>query len=147
MGYAQDKYIVTHNYTRNECCSPSFSFENFHISILGYRKHFQYVCYLSNSTTKLKRISETNNTLRRHCSDMIQKFASHHVARGEIIKVYLLFILNLDYIKAYMREVKSSQNQGLDDFCSDNQSASKQLNTLQIKHFLKYCVGSILERA
>ena len=46
-----------------------------------------------------------------------------------------------------MREVKSSQNQGLDDFCSDNQSASKQLNTLQIKHFLKYCVGSILERA
>ena len=69
------------------------------------------------------------------------------MARGEIIKVYLLFILNLDYIKAYMREVKSSQNQGLDDFCSDNQSASKQLNTLQIKHFLKYCVGSILERA
>ena len=27
-------------------------------------KHFQYVCYLSNSTTKLKRISETNNTPR-----------------------------------------------------------------------------------
>ena len=22
-------------------------FENYHISILGYRKHFQYVCYLS----------------------------------------------------------------------------------------------------
>ena len=27
-------------------------------------KHFQYVCYLSNSTTKLKIFSETNNTLR-----------------------------------------------------------------------------------
>ena len=37
---------------------------NYHISILGHRKHFQYVCYLSNSTTKLKRISETNNTPR-----------------------------------------------------------------------------------
>ena len=29
-------------------------------------KHFQYVCYLSNSNTKLKRISETNNTLAGH---------------------------------------------------------------------------------
>ena len=32
----------------------SFSLENFHIFIVGLRKHFQYVCYLSNSTTKLK---------------------------------------------------------------------------------------------
>ena len=33
-------------------------------SIKDCEKHFQYVCYLSNSTTKLKRISETNNTPR-----------------------------------------------------------------------------------
>ena len=33
-------------------------------SIQDCEKHFQYVCYLSNSTTKLKRIFETNNTLR-----------------------------------------------------------------------------------
>ena len=32
-------------------------------SIKDCEKHFQYVCYLSNSTTKLKRISQTNNTL------------------------------------------------------------------------------------
>ena len=46
-----------------------FAFENYHISIIGHRKHFQYVCYLSNSTTKLKRISETNNTLAGHCKN------------------------------------------------------------------------------
>ena len=40
-------------------------------------KHFQYVCYLSNSFTKLKRISETNNTHGGHCSMRIQKIASH----------------------------------------------------------------------
>ena len=33
-------------------------------SIKDCEKHFQYVCYLSNSTTKLKIFSETNNTLR-----------------------------------------------------------------------------------
>ena len=33
-------------------------------SIKDCEKHFQYVCYLSNSTTKLKIISETNNTSR-----------------------------------------------------------------------------------
>ena len=36
-------------------------------SIQDCEKHFQYVCYLSNSTTKLKIISETNNSLRGHC--------------------------------------------------------------------------------
>ena len=41
-----------------------------------------------------------------------------------------------------MRELKSSQNQGLDDFCSDNQSASKQLNTLQIKCFLNTALAA-----
>ena len=45
----------------------SFSSENFHISIIGYRKHFQYVAIHLNSITKLKRISETNNTLWGHC--------------------------------------------------------------------------------
>ena len=38
--------------------------ENFHIFLEGLRKHFQYVCYLSNSTTNLSKFSETNNTLR-----------------------------------------------------------------------------------
>ena len=33
-------------------------------SIKDCEKHFQYVCYLFNSTTKLKIFSETNNTLR-----------------------------------------------------------------------------------
>lgn len=41
----------------------SFSSENFHISIIGYRKHFQYVATHLSSNAKLKRISETNNTL------------------------------------------------------------------------------------
>ena len=46
----------------------SSSFENFHIFLQGLRKHFQYVCYQCNSTTKLKIISETNNTHRGHCN-------------------------------------------------------------------------------
>ena len=31
-------------------------------SIKDCEKHFQYVCYLSNSTTNLENISQTNNT-------------------------------------------------------------------------------------
>ena len=30
-----------------------FAFENYHISILGFRKHFQYVCYLFDSNTNI----------------------------------------------------------------------------------------------
>ena len=37
-------------------------------SIKDCEKHFQYVCYLSNSTTNLKRIYETNNTHTGHCT-------------------------------------------------------------------------------
>ena len=33
-------------------------------SIKDCEKHFQYVCYLSNSTTNLENISQTNNTPR-----------------------------------------------------------------------------------
>ena len=46
----------------------SFGLENFHIFYLELRKHLQYAAIHSNSTTKLKRISETNNTLAGHCS-------------------------------------------------------------------------------
>ena len=46
----------------------SFGLENFHIFYLEPRKHLQYAAIHSNSTTKLKRISETNNTLAGHCS-------------------------------------------------------------------------------
>ncbi len=35
------------------------------------RKHFQYVCYLSNSTTKVSIFSETNNTQLGHCISQI----------------------------------------------------------------------------
>ena len=48
----------------------SFGLKNFHIFRLGLRKHFRkYVCYLSNSTTKVIRISETSNTLMGHCAE------------------------------------------------------------------------------
>jgi hypothetical protein len=36
--------------------------ENFHIFLEGLRKHFLYVCYLSNSITKLRKFYKTNNT-------------------------------------------------------------------------------------
>ena len=39
-------YQYSHTYTRNECCSLSVSLENFHIFIVGLRKHFLYVCNL-----------------------------------------------------------------------------------------------------
>ena len=34
----------SYTYTRNECCPSSHRIENYHISILGLRKHFLYVC-------------------------------------------------------------------------------------------------------
>ena len=51
-------------------------FENYHISILGLTKTLS-ICLLlyPNSTTKLKRISETNNTLWGHCSARIKNEA------------------------------------------------------------------------
>ena len=60
-------------------------------SIKDCEKHFQYVCYLSNSTTKLKIISQTNNTPLGHCSNRIHKFASRYRARGEFIEAYLKY--------------------------------------------------------
>ena len=40
--------------------------------------------------TKLKRISETNNTPRGHCSCRIQKITLRRGAKGEIILQYVL---------------------------------------------------------
>jgi hypothetical protein len=42
----------------------SFSLENFHIFIVGLRKHFQYVCNQMITRTKLENIFQTNNTQR-----------------------------------------------------------------------------------
>ena len=44
-------------------------------SIKECEKHFQYVCYLADSTTKLSKIFRTNNTLAGHCSPRIEKIA------------------------------------------------------------------------
>ena len=46
-----------------------YCLENFHISILGLRKHFQYVRrgYNSHDKTKLEIFSQTNNTQMEHC--------------------------------------------------------------------------------
>ena len=83
------KCVQPHSYTRNECCSLSFGLENCQILLEGLRKHFLYVCYLSNSITNIKTISETNNTLVGHCLIRIQKNASRKHAKGEIGKAYL----------------------------------------------------------
>ena len=52
-------------------------------------KHFQYVCYLSNSTTNLERISELNNTLRGHCLCRIREIP---LAIGKKCEYYVQFI-------------------------------------------------------
>lgn len=41
-----------------------------------------------------------------------------------------------------MRKSRIFVNKGLDYFCSDNQSATKQLNTLQIKCFLNTALAA-----
>ena len=76
-------------------------------------KHFQYVCYLSNSNTKLKRISQTNNTHGGHCSMRIQKIASHDSMEDEImetilpqesfLRVHRSYIVNLKRISSYTK--------------------------------------------
>ena len=64
----------------------SFDQENFHIFNKDIsEKHFQYVCYLSNSTTKLKIIFEMNNTLWGHCSNIILRNGSAIKAQSEIL--------------------------------------------------------------
>ena len=64
----------------------SFDLENFHIFNKDIsEKHFQYVCYLSNSTTKLKIIFEMNNTLWGHCSNIILRNGSAIKAQSEIL--------------------------------------------------------------
>ena len=72
-GICQEGYSHT-NYTRNECCSLSFSLENFHIFIVGLRKHFQYVCNQMITRTKLENIFQTNNTQRDIVYKKLQPF-------------------------------------------------------------------------
>ena len=76
-------------------------------------KHFQYVCYLSNCNRKFKRFSQTNLTLRGHCSMRIQKFASHDSMEDEImeptlpqesfLRVHRSYIVNLKRITSYTK--------------------------------------------
>ena len=58
-------------------------------SIKDCEKHFQYVCYLSNSTTNLERIFQTNNTLAGHCLCRIRKVP---LAIGKKCEYYVQFI-------------------------------------------------------
>jgi hypothetical protein len=54
------------------------AFENYHISILGLRKHFLYVCCLGNymplSVANLENFSQKNNTLRDIVFKKIQQY-------------------------------------------------------------------------
>ena len=69
MRYMYTERVQPHSYTRNECYSFILWSRKLPHFQQGLRKHFQYVCYLSNSTTKLSKFSETNNTLR----DIVQR--------------------------------------------------------------------------
>ena len=63
-----------------------FAFENYHIFNKESEKHFQYVCYLTDSTTNLENISETNNTHEGHCLCIYTK---NHLPREVIFKVMI----------------------------------------------------------
>ena len=73
-----------------------FAFENYHIFRLGLTKNtFNMSAIYPNSTTKLKIISETNNTLRGTLFGENTKNTSRYQAKGEIIealRTVLLFI-------------------------------------------------------
>ena len=51
---------ITIEYTKNECCSLSFCYENYHISRKGLRKHFLKICPLITQHHKFRNYFHNN---------------------------------------------------------------------------------------
>ena len=84
----------------------SYRFENFHIFYSGLRKHFQYVCYLSDSITKLRYIFQIYNTYKKLICGYI-KYLIKWLVVGFMLTTKVLYCVLSGSIA--MREVKSSK--------------------------------------